>query len=95
MLRIHTIGLAIVASIAVSAMAVALASAALPEWHFAAATTTKFTGSGGAGLLESTAGNKIKCSSSSSAGTIEKPNLVLKTLVKYNGCKEGTSVLLV
>jgi hypothetical protein len=89
--RSRIIGLAVVAMFIMSAVATASASAALPEWGFAAAATTTFTSKAGAGTLESTSGTKVKCTSNTATGTLEKPKAVKKVTVTYKGCKEGSN----
>lgn len=89
--RSRIIGLAVVAMFIMSAVATASASAALPEWAFAAASTTTFTATSGAGTLESTSGTKVKCTSDTATGTLEKPKAVKKVVVIYKGCKEGSN----
>ena len=83
MIRMRTLIMAFVAVLAMSAVAAASASAALPEFS---KTKVKVTGKSGAGTLETVTGTKVTCTGGTSSGEITAEKTVSKTLVIFTGC---------
>ncbi len=86
MKRIKTIGLALVAVFALSAVVAASASAAAPE--FSPATEQGFTSSSGTSVLTAggAGGTVITCTASSGAGRITGAKTVAGVSVTFTGC---------
>jgi hypothetical protein len=80
------LGLTVAAVLAISAMAVASASAAAPEYVLSSGTfPVKFTSTSGAGVLETTTHETVNCTSDTNAGEIvnsKEGNVV----VTFKGC---------
>jgi hypothetical protein len=89
MRRVRILVLAAFAVLAVAAVASATASAARPEFEKA----LSFELTAGAGLLESTSGSKITCTSATAKGSVSAVDKKAVTVprVIYKGCKEGAS----
>jgi hypothetical protein len=90
MQRIKIIGLALLAAFAISAVASASAWAG-PQWLkggtlLAAGEIVKFTGTSGAGTLETDNGNKVKCTSDTASGQAEGEKAVSAVKVTFEGC---------
>jgi hypothetical protein len=80
-----------IAVFAVSAVAASAASAAAPEFKPAKGTfPVKFTSTSGTSTLRGT-GVAIVCTSDSNEGQITTAKTVTKLVVKFFGCKSGTS----
>ncbi|MCW3056336.1 MAG: hypothetical protein JWO21_305, partial [Solirubrobacterales bacterium] len=84
--RLKVLGLTLVAVLAVSAVAVASASAALPEFTV---FPNKATGSGGAGTLETLKGEKVTCTAEKDKSEINGAKTVKGVVVTFTGCKES------
>jgi hypothetical protein len=93
---IRTLGLALVAALAVSAVAVATSSAALPEFKATKFPVT-FTSKNKAGVepvlkslvLNNTVEENIKCKTSADKGEIGTATSVKKISVEYTECREA------
>jgi hypothetical protein len=83
MYRVRTIGAAIVAVVALSAIASATASAALPEFLPASG---KFTSTAGAGTLQIEGGNTITCTEGTNSGEITGAKTATVTIT-FKGCR--------
>jgi hypothetical protein len=86
MKRLKVLGLALVAAFALSAVAVASASAALPEFEGPFPNKVK-TGTSGAGTLETKGGSKITCTSDTFVGEVNAAKEVKKVVVTFKGCE--------
>jgi hypothetical protein len=82
MRTIKLVGAALMAVVALSAIASATASAALPEFLPGSGT---FTSTSGAGTLAIQGGNTITCSSDTNSGSITGPKTVTVT-IDFKGC---------
>jgi len=52
---------------------------------------TTFTGTGGAGVLETTAGDTVSCKGNTSSGELNSATTVKNVLVKFTGCSTSIS----
>jgi hypothetical protein len=85
--RLRIIGLALVAVVALSALATATASAALPEFvPTAGKFPVKFTDTSGAGTLETVGGHKVTCKADSSTGEFTGAKTNKETFI-FTGCE--------
>lgn len=100
MKSMRTIVVAFIAVIALSAVASATASAALPEYEFKTTPTMaerEFTGKSGPGTLETSGAikSKVLCSEDTSKGihetTTTKGTKFAEVVVTFKGCKSGTT----
>jgi hypothetical protein len=84
------VGLIVMAVLALNLMAVAVASAAAPE--FTPATEQTFTGESGTGALETASTAAITCTSDTSVGKVTGAKTVGSVVVTFHGCesKEGS-----
>jgi hypothetical protein len=85
MSRFKVIGAALMAILALSAFAVAMASAAEPTKMLPSAGVT-FTAKSGPGTLLTIGGSEVKCTSSLGSGTIDTTNLG-NFHTEFSGCK--------
>jgi hypothetical protein len=90
MKRIKIIGLALVAVFAISAVAVASASAAEPEFVWSG-TTGKFTAASEGttkSILQTVGGSKVECSSNTATGTLKASPTkeAEKVFINFKGC---------
>lgn len=84
-----TLGLALVAVLALSAVAVASASAGKPEYLMKSSKVT-FTSSGAKATLETESGAKVVCSANSGSGEITGAKSSAKVSLTFTGCKENS-----
>jgi hypothetical protein len=84
MIRLRLLGLALIAVLAVSAVAV---SAAFAEPEFKPSTKQSFTGTSGAGTLEDSLSETISCTSDESTGEITGALTAAGIVVTFHGCK--------
>jgi hypothetical protein len=88
------VGLIFAAVLAIGLMTAAAASAAAPEFN--PGTLNTFTGTSGAGTLESSAAENVTCTSDTTTGEITGVKTVGSVMVSFSGCssteKGGCSV---
>jgi hypothetical protein len=78
--------LALVAVFAMSAVAVASASAALPEFK-PIPTKKKFTSTSGKVIFQMAGATRIECAASTTTGEFTGAQTLGKTIIKFTGCK--------
>ncbi|HST33082.1 MAG TPA: hypothetical protein VLJ80_06125 [Solirubrobacteraceae bacterium] len=86
MKRVGLTGMAAMWAVAATAVAASPAVAALPEFSNTGIT---FSGTAGAGTLETKSGTKVTCTAGKSTGTITGVKTVSKIVITETGCKSS------
>jgi hypothetical protein len=82
--KIGKVGLALVAMLLLGAMSAGTASAA--KFEASPSFPLKFTGKGGAGLLETKGGHSVTCTSAEASGEISGATAIAGVSVRFKGC---------